>query len=450
MIDYVKIHQKSKQWAERLGRNPKIELSSTISKDGEVMSQQAKLGDLEIFIRADEVTVAGSLHKFWSNANENHSDFSYWALCQAIGDSSEILEFDPKEAKILGLEYGVNVTTTIPPKEIISKAVCYDWREPFESMKGIVGIGYGTQANLSNYRVKLYDKGTPNGKENLLRFESKTLRSCDLDGLGANFLYDLTKQEVLSALGERLIERFNDVLILGDWCIEEDDKDKLRYAQYQNPKYWRNLSRAQRYNERAKFLKMCNKYAKENLHKPIAEAIADKWRQLQSCDVFAWFTDKIAFAGYDVLDWYSATEGEAKEGAVCDILSLLKARNVANTKTCLVTGEPINSKNRRAKFLGAADLRQSPEVLEKVAKVKKRKKYKRESSNDDAYFVAHNVRNDYFNKANNARRSIVTRQKKEAVQPTLFPMVEQLGKTVLESVERFAKTKYDPFYSCTR
>lgn len=435
MIDYVNIQINSEYTAGRL--LAKFDFEATV-KGGVVLSQKAEVKGIEVFVVGNQATIKGSLHKFWDGVN-NASDFPLWAVSTAIGDLAELFEFDPKGAKIMGLEYGVNIKTDVPPKEIIEKVTVYDWREPFESMKGIVGVGYGVQANLSNYRVKIYDKGTQAGLPNTLRIESKTLRSIDLDGL-ASTLHDLTKVEVLEKFGKKLLSRFNDILLIEDWD-NITGKELLFYHDAKNPKYWKNLYRQKRQRAINKYRELEQRFGRTYIKKELQNQVAQKWEELQNRDVFAWFIQGMVESGQCPLNWYDAPELQGEEETQKrDVFALLKVENVT---LCLVTKEDISHQKKGSKFVSAKTILAKPKIAEK----KGRKKYKPTVKESEEARAAHGFRNDYFNDGHNARRSIERRrqQRQKTGQVPLFSLEETISKSVLERVERYRGTPFDPF-----
>lgn len=437
MIDYVNVRIFSHQFKTPILENPLLEFEQNIVQ-GEIKSQKSKYKNLEVFVQGNQVTISGSLHKFWNGNDTNWNDFPYWAVRQTIIDLSNNLGFNPKDARVLGLEHGVNIVCTSPVKSIISRTICYDWREPFESMKGIVGKGNGKQANLSNYRVKIYDKGLQHSVHNLLRVENKTLRSIDLEGTGVITLWDLTKVDVLERLGHRLLNRFGDVLIVED--IDQSSlntKQKLLYHDSKNPNYWKELARWKRNDMKQLYLDLIEKYGTSGIKNDLHNDIFNKWEELRKCNVFAWFSERLLENNCNVFAWLEEPSISAEEMEICNVLSLLKLQNVTH---CLVTGFDISGQKVGSKFVSEKTVKENPELAKKLEEG--RRCYQRKDNGiSEAARLAKRTRNSFSNRGNNTRAAIIRLKSKGELM--LFSLEETIASKKWEEVERFKGTKWE-------
>lgn len=438
MIDYVKIEVFLHQFSKPILENPLLKFDKKVSADGEIMNQTAKYKNMDIFVQGEALTISGSLHKLWNGDDTNYNDFPFLAIRQTISDLANALYFSPSEARVLGLEYGVNITPVLPVTEILRRTICYDWREPLESMKGIVGAGNGKQANLSNYRLKIYDKGLPNHIPNLLRVENKTLRSVDLEGTGVNTLWDLTNVAVLAKLGNKLMRRFDNILLYEE--INEtllNEKQRLFYCEAKNPNYWKELERWKRDDRKKGYWSLVEKYAVSGVKGDLRKQIFEKWEMLQKCNVFAWFCERLLQQKCNVFAWFEEPAAIDKEAEDCNIFALLKLQNVT---FCLTTRFDISGQKKGSRFVSEKTVRANPEVAAKLDEGRKKHKRKHEAISENAR-LAKRSRNEWSNKGNNTRKSIEKLKSKGEL--FLFSLEETISPQKLALVERFRGTKWE-------
>jgi hypothetical protein len=331
MGDYIKLQLLNNQFSKPILQNPLFSFEARV-KDGVIISQTATYKNIKVLVKDHETIISGSLHKFWNPNGSNSNDFPMRALRLAIIDLSLLFGFSPDDAIILGLEYGVNVVPDASVSEIISRTICYDWREPFESMKGMIGAGNGKDAELANYRIKIYDKGLQYGMfEPLLRFECKTKRSIDLKDTGAHTLWDLTNSEVLQLMGQKLVSRFESILFherLDETVMSF--KEQLFYHDAANPYFWQELKPWKRNDNKAKFAKLLETYGGGSLKSNLRKQIADKWEELQKCNDFAWSLENISEENRNVFAPFNEAELTAAKLDNSNDCALLKGENVTS------------------------------------------------------------------------------------------------------------------------
>ncbi|MFN8344769.1 MAG: hypothetical protein U0X91_07190 [Spirosomataceae bacterium] len=437
MIDYTNIVVFSPKFSKAILENPLLKFVKRVLDD-EIISQHSKYKNMDILVLGDEVKISGSLHQLWNGNKDNYNDFPFWAIKQIIFELSNTLGFDPKEAKILGLEYGVNISPHLPVKEIISRIICYNWRVPFEYIKDKKGVGNGKRADLSNYRIKIYDKGLQNDLGNLIRIENKTLRSIDLEGTGANTLWDLTNVAVLENLGHKLVSRFDDILLCED--IDEallNEKQKLFYHDAKNPYYWKELPRWKRNDRIKNYLELVGQYGTQNQKDALKKQVIEKWDELEKCNVFAWFCDRLMQQNCNVFAWFEEPQINNEEVADCNVFALLKLQNVTH---CLITGVDISGQKKGSKFVGENTVRKNPDLAEKLDQERRINKRKHDDISENAR-RAKRVRNQWSNPANNTRKSIQNLMNKGDL--LLFPLGETISPQKLALIERFKSAEWE-------
>lgn len=279
MIDGIKLSFYSQTIIEDLSRLGVRVVTPLVEDTGEILfPKTAEYKSLRFKIsETTRVEISGSLHKYF--IGENHSDFTFRALCQCICDLCQKLTISPLEAKLHGLEFGVNVSVGFSPYEFCNHVIAYKTKS-FAKFRTERSLEIGFEAKSQQYRIKVYEKG-----KNLLRFEIKVTRMAFLKGKGIaiSSLSDLTDPYILAQLGKLLNEVFEECIIsdtvkLGGLTANEE----RIYNQYNNPKIWERLSFRDRYRKRKQFEKIVETKGANKWKKITAQLIRDKWLLLSS------------------------------------------------------------------------------------------------------------------------------------------------------------------------
>ena len=154
----------------------------------------------------------GSLHKYKNDGSHNANDFTAEELLAVLDEVVCCFGVDPYRSTLNNVEFGVNIRLTFPVAELLAALICYKG-EPFVKDSANGGIYY--QATLSQYAVKVYDKGRQfNLAGNLLRVEVKVFKMQYLKGRGVNLhcLADLMNVAQYPAIGNLLAETFEGIL----------------------------------------------------------------------------------------------------------------------------------------------------------------------------------------------------------------------------------------------
>lgn len=438
MVDFVKIEVPFDKFTKSVLNDERLFFEKRVSPDGLILSQTAKFKNMDLRVEENQrVIIEGSIHKFWNGNDSNGNDFPQWALRQSIEELAQELCFSPKDSRIVGLEYGVNIVPPINTSDLINRMICYDWRVPFESLKGIKGRGNGKQANLSNYRIKGYDKGLQEGAgTEIFRLEVKTLRSEDLMQMGVNTLHDLCNGEVLEKLGAKFHERIGHIFFKENLELSTS-KEELFGLKVVNPNYWKELSRWKRNDEKQKLLSLIERKSKTEINQEVQAAARQKWETLQKCNVFAWFWAKVENEKCNVFASNNLLPHPDKENEKCNVFALLKSRNVT---LCQVSGIDISGQKKGSKFVSAKTIKSSPDLIDKLGVGRKKNRRKHSEIPEEAR-IAKRLRNQWSNTANNVRASVKRLHQKGNL--LLFPLAETISPNKLEALKRFEGTEWD-------
>ena len=308
MIDGIKIKttiNNLDNWREIT----KIRLSTSIDRNtGEIDSRKRKnkiitkhRGNWEFYnIEVIEVkelivnstsyylNIRGSLHKNhfrgqnWQPFNWNDLEFQVRHICKS-------LFIEPESSLISGLEFGVNITTPFNIKAFLDNNVIDFKGKRFDKyIPDKRGLELGLFCRLSQYQIKLYDKGKQNNLNfNLMRFEKKCKKMQVLKKKGILHLADLLNKAKVYSLKPLLLRSWKDVLINDLEDSESlnfqisDEEDRL-LSDGRNEIYWQKVkeNNLHSYNyKRRKYRELVQKFGL-NYHRLINQKLNETWDSL--------------------------------------------------------------------------------------------------------------------------------------------------------------------------
>jgi hypothetical protein len=234
------------------------------------------------------LNIRGSLHKNHFDG-KNYQPFKYSDLQYQIRHICKSLFIEPESARISGLEFGINIITPFNVKAFLDNNVIDYKHKVFENYKRDKnGLELGLHCILSQYEIKLYNKGKQNNLDsNLMRFEKKCKKMQVLKKHGIVNLSDLLDKTKVYSLKPMLLRAWNDVLIydIEDsemLSIEISDEDKRFLLDGRNHKYWGKIKENDRnsYNyKRRKYRELVQKFGL-NYHTLINNNLGENWDSL--------------------------------------------------------------------------------------------------------------------------------------------------------------------------
>ncbi len=289
--------------------------------------------------------IKGSLHKNHFNG-QNFQPFNWTDLQTQIHHICKTLFIDPFKARISTIEVGVNIVTPFSVTRFLKENVIDYKGKQFKTYKADRnGFELGLFCDLSQYRVKIYDKGVQNNLSiNLMRFEKRFLKMQIPQKKGVLYLSDLLDIKKVKKLKPLIIEAWENVLI---YDIENSKElKKTLGANFDlllngnNPKYWGSLKdfNRDRYNyQRGKFKDIVIKYGR-NSHNLVLDLIKNEWDSL----------------------FINSTNLPIGERAQLRNLTLkIKGKNVVSqlitisNRVCLSCGKDISNQKSGSKFCSA-------------------------------------------------------------------------------------------------
>lgn len=268
----------------QLSKNPDVEFKSTLNRStGELdQSRNWSQNGMKINIKSTGYGVLyGSLHMFKNGGKHNYDDFQWNQVFQTIGNLSDTLGLEVQHLKLINLEWGVNIATELPPKDIITGLVMHRGVR-FEKMYVWPGTHY--VCTHSQFSIKVYDKGSQyHLPENILRVEMAANRSVFINKLGISTLNDLQYQETRANLQNNLLfGGWKDLLLIEPGLIHFDHLDKKvqqRISKWSNPMYWTESPNYTRCSQRKIYdeFKLANGF---DTKEKIFQSISAKFREL--------------------------------------------------------------------------------------------------------------------------------------------------------------------------
>jgi hypothetical protein len=248
MLDYWKLWIFDENQKEKILQNGDIKKSFEISDDGIFIGVkgQYKNWKLQKIRYTEQLEISGSIHKYWNNGT-NENDFFFFEVVLAINSFCKDFDLDPKLAKIINLEFGVNLQLEINASELISQILAFKYHEPIRPYLNNPER-YFIEFELQEYYVKIYDKGKQYLKllpdtPNTLRLEVKSMKSRFLKCAGIMTLDDLQQLGKLKLLANKFTTLLKGLIITDDTIDIKllSHNDLKLYKQFDSKTFWRNL-----------------------------------------------------------------------------------------------------------------------------------------------------------------------------------------------------------------
>ncbi len=357
------------------------------------------------------VKMQGSLHKYANDGDFNNDRLTIDRfLLQVVNDLKQYLSDDDL---INVMEFAVNLQVDFNPTDFIKNLICH-LRKPFNKTFRS-GISY-SQVEYKHFIIKIYNKSLqqPSGS-NILRIEVKYLRMQKIFPGGLKWS-DLRKIETWSYLGDILRKKFSEIIYY-DPSInlkELSEKDLQFIKDGRNPFYWSDLSGPHVDRTRKQYQFLIRKHGNRfnNLPEMIDLEIKELVKSYHYSD-----------NENDMRNFHRNRRLVKKSPLLYGILSPRP-----NQKTfCEVTGIEISMQKRGSRFLSIAGIkflhRHNPELYEKLRDERLSSRWLNEDISVQFREICHSIRNEYFNPANNTKKSL----KNITKDPVLFDITPYIA-----------------------
>lgn len=329
------------------------------------------------------IYLLGSLHKFYNCGAHNYNDFDLNALQGVLKDLENEFGITPDMMVLKQLELGVNIVPPIP-SYVILKNLFHHKTDQF--VKDYVeDEGSYKQTEHLRDLLKVYDKGSHYKKKGfridgeILRFEVKWVKMEYFKNLGIYTLQDLLDHG-LNQFTRILVRKWKECLFF-DPTIQSDSPliDK-----FNNPNYWQNLlddGKTPTFNKQRRKLRELIENSSENISGQICDLIENK-------------------------------SIEMTRGYQMDTLTIMSKPVPlhSSTRVCEVTGINIEMQRNDSRLLSITGLKYYYKTDKKIYQELERKyltdRWRHEPIEKKIEEIAHNIRNEKYNKNNNLKRRI--------------------------------------------
>jgi hypothetical protein len=291
MIDYAKIEISADAAAYLLTRND-LSFETYVNEDtAEQTHSRPRMAEYEgmefYYYPSGRMTLHGSWHKYYCGGR-NHSDFSLAQFQCALMQFCRTLKVGPDELKILQLEFGVNITPPILPQQVIDALVGNGKGNGFSEMRTTKGRSIGVNMYLTNYALKIYDKGAQYRLTYpVLRLEKKYINWCKYrSAFGIYTMADLFSPNAWDALSIDLMKTVGQ-LVIKEPSLEFDQmtiKEKFFITQAADAKWWKAIPPKKRLSAKKKIDRLVDKYGWGSLHNDILGCMTAKMHYLMHDD----------------------------------------------------------------------------------------------------------------------------------------------------------------------
>lgn len=240
-------------------------------------------------IKLYHLSFKGSLHKNHYHG-KNYKPFTWQHLQQQVQHICNTLHLNPTRVQISSIEIGVNIVTPFIVMPFLMQNIISYKGNSFNRYKAdSAGFCLGIYCSLTQYEVKIYDKGKQNSLPyHLMRFEKRVIKMQELNKGGIKYLSDLQNRPKVECLLKMLLEAWEHVLIYDIEPVRLQTKDKLKKREIdlllngKNPKYWEELKskNVRQFNYQREIFRNLNNEFGNNRQKLINELIQNEWQDL--------------------------------------------------------------------------------------------------------------------------------------------------------------------------
>lgn len=297
MIDYIKVAINSASFAYSLRSHPLLcdlkEVRNVKTNNTTIIGKYRGL-TFKVF-NTGYIEIDGSLHKYFNDGRHNYNDFSPSDLREVIADLERLFGEEIASARILNLEYGLNINTPFDPTIFTNSILTYlkSGADVKARQKNPItkndrkGFDKGVRFILSQYHLKIYNKSKQYDQPNdILRVEFKTLKTEVIQDSGIKTVADLTDLHKLEYLQYKLIHSLEFLLIKEQINpLDLNSQEKRIWQECINPDNWiHGWNKDKRKKRKAQFAEIQKKYALSDMNDIVKGLLSDKYQQLTHPD----------------------------------------------------------------------------------------------------------------------------------------------------------------------
>lgn len=285
MFDYFKAYTYDRDFALRLRNNSILDFYTPVNDlDGSFKNSiyVADFQNLEFKIYPKgKIELKGSLHKYYNLGVHNYNDFDFVKLDSVLKELIELFKLDLSKWRVNHLEFGLNINTRTPPKDILNNLIVYKYH-PFENVP-VPGNGNYKRCNVSQYSIKMYDKGSQYCQPgNILRIEKKAYKM-ECIRKGPTHLSDLIDPSYWSYCLKDLIDGTKQIIIseeLNEKLLSVSEKEQFRECI--NSRSWQKWTSKKRCKNRSFMRKILSVFGTNHYLDELVDAVYSKGERLSN------------------------------------------------------------------------------------------------------------------------------------------------------------------------
>jgi hypothetical protein len=277
MYDYYRVSTTSDVIPSLLG-NTRLDFSSKMHYGtGEVEPTKTAMhkGQTINIYGSGNVSISGSIHKYFNDGKNNHTRFTYPQFEEALDKFHFELGVDPSKTQVHNIEVGVNLQQLSASTSTILDGCIRCGKNRFKNVQ--VSWGNYRQCKFSQFSLKAYDKAMQYRlHEEVFRWEMKYCKSTRISKTESYSLSDFTNPTICKRLGEELKEQWERILFLDPRLLDALKGKRLVDAlNWSRNRYWDKLgelSKSTRHNAYYREIERFKDFA--NYHSRLQSEIA--------------------------------------------------------------------------------------------------------------------------------------------------------------------------------
>lgn len=234
-------------------------------------------------------------HYYFNNNLHNANDFTVKDCINTFKEFFQCFGINLKDAKINNLEFGLNIVSPIPVRDLITY-IKYYHRNAFINQTGLryskISSSINSKGKLNSYKMfKAYAKSVQFPQyavKDLVRLEVKSCESKFINSLGIYTANDVMNPLVYRELSNILYKEFSEVLIMDYGLMPNlNTKDSKRLRKYLNPDIWYRYLQGSKntFNDNKKKYLAIVRLNPENLFDKLLLLIKNKFVELNNCEL---------------------------------------------------------------------------------------------------------------------------------------------------------------------
>lgn len=289
MIDFIKIVAPINPY-RHFGISEQFEWKgltfSPVFKKSLLIGYESDYNGLRVMRYYNRIEVCNSLHKFYKG--NNYTDFCYSEIKERINILCNKFGIVAKNWEIKKLEFGLNLITSNPAYQYLSRFLEYKGRE-FEKMRDNQ-IVYGRKCYMSEYALKVYDKHIQTKMKDKISIPENTLRvefyykQYRKLPKSIHYLSDLLYEERFKDLYKDLKEAIENIIYDDEYDFKNStNEERMLFFASQNTEFLKvenQINKAEVKTIKKKIKQLKERFLKKDFRNNLSKLLNDKYINL--------------------------------------------------------------------------------------------------------------------------------------------------------------------------